>query len=223
LYNENRIVLIGSGQQANVIIYNILEQDKYDIVGILDVDKTKWGQDYKGIPIMEGYTDFNVEYLRKIRKEKKVNKFFLAIGNMKLRKEIYKFFLNNQWEPINIIHPNAVISNCAKIGNGVLIEAGCLITPNPVIGNNVVVNTGSQVNHDNYIADHTYIASGVVLSGGVSIGESTLIDDGVIITLGKRIGSNCIIGAGSVVTKDIPDNVIAYGNPCRIIKNNVIF
>ena len=65
-----------------------------------------------------------------------------------------------------------------------------------------------------------YIASGVVLSGGVEIGDNTLIDDGVIVTLGKKIGDNCIIGAGSVVTKDIPDGVVAYGNPCRIIRDN---
>jgi len=36
----------------------------------------------------------------------------------------------------------------------------------------------------------------------------------------RRIGKNTIIGAGSVVTKDIPDNVIAYGNPCKVIRDN---
>jgi len=84
----------------------------------------------------------------------------------------------------------------------------------------VVVNTGSQVNHDNVIGDHVYIASGVVLSGGVSIGENTLLDDGVVVTLGKRVGENCLIGAGAIVTKDIPSNKVAYGNPCRFIRDN---
>jgi len=93
-----------------------------------------------------------------------------------------------------------------------------LIAPNSFVGNNVVINTGSQVNHDNYIADYVYISSVVILSGGVSIGRNTLLDDGVIVNLGEKIGSNCIIGAGSVVTKNILDNVIAYGNSCRIIR-----
>ena len=70
--------------------------------------------------------------------------------------------------------------------------------------------------------DHVYIASGVILSGGVTIEENTLIDDGVIISLGKKIGKCCIIGAGGVVTKDIPNNSIAYGNPARIIRNNIL-
>ena len=43
----------------------------------------------------------------------------------------------------------------------------------------------------------------------------TFLDDNII-----RIGNNVVIGAGSVVTKNIPDNVIAYGNPCQVVKEN---
>ena len=43
---------------------------------------------------------------------------------------------------------------------------------------------------------------------------------GAIIMPGVTIGNNVVIGAGSVVTKDIPDHVIAYGNPCRVIREN---
>lgn len=42
----------------------------------------------------------------------------------------------------------------------------------------------------------------------------------IFILPGVTIGNNVVIGAGSVVTKDIPDNVIAVGNPCRVIKEN---
>jgi galactoside O-acetyltransferase len=52
----------------------------------------------------------------------------------------------------------------------------------------------------------------------VRIGDNTWIGAGVIIVPGITIGSNTIIGAGSVVTKDIPDNVVAVGNPCRVLR-----
>ena len=55
----------------------------------------------------------------------------------------------------------------------------------------------------------------------VIIGDNVWIGGGVIILPGVTIGNNVIIGAGSVVTKDIPDNKIAYGNPCRIIRDNI--
>ncbi len=54
----------------------------------------------------------------------------------------------------------------------------------------------------------------------VIIGDNVWIGGGVIILPGVIIGDNVVIGAGSVVTKDLPNNVIAFGNPCRIIREN---
>ncbi len=52
----------------------------------------------------------------------------------------------------------------------------------------------------------------------VTIGDNVWLGGGVIVTPGVTIGNNVVIGAGSVVTKDIPDNVIAVGNPCRVLR-----
>ncbi|MEG0799162.1 MAG: sugar O-acetyltransferase [Bacilli bacterium] len=54
----------------------------------------------------------------------------------------------------------------------------------------------------------------------VIIGDNVWIGGGVIILPGVTIGNNVVIGAGSVVTKDIQDNKVAYGNPCRIVRDN---
>ena len=52
----------------------------------------------------------------------------------------------------------------------------------------------------------------------VHIGKNCWLGAGVIIVPGVTIGDNVVIGAGSVVTKDIPDNVVAVGNPCRVLR-----
>jgi len=52
----------------------------------------------------------------------------------------------------------------------------------------------------------------------VNIGEYVFIGDNVLILKGVNIGNNSVIGAGSVVTSDIPENVVAAGNPCRVIR-----
>ncbi|NBH83646.1 sugar O-acetyltransferase [bacterium C-53] len=54
----------------------------------------------------------------------------------------------------------------------------------------------------------------------VRIGNNVWIGGGAIIMPGVTIGNNVVIGAGSVVTKDIPDNMIAYGSPCRVVREN---
>ena len=54
----------------------------------------------------------------------------------------------------------------------------------------------------------------------VHIGDNVWIGGGVIILPGVTIGNNVVIGAGSVVTSDIPDDVVAFGNPCRVVREN---
>lgn len=214
---KEKIVIIGAGQHARVVLYNIEEQNKYEVIGYLDSDDNRIGNIFEGKKILGNYQKEN---LKEFSKKIGTNKFFIGFGNMKYRKKVFDYFINNGWEAVNIVHPNAIVSKNARLGKGILIECGCLITPNPIIGNNVVVNTGSQVNHDNIIEDNVYIASGVILSGGIKIGENTLLDDGVIVTLGCSIGKNSLIGAGAVVTKNIPDEVVAYGSPCKVIREN---
>ena len=60
--------------------------------------------------------------------------------------------------------------------------------------------------------------SGYEYGIGITIGDNVWIGGNACIMPGVTIGNNVVIGAGSVVTKDIPDNVIAAGNPCRIIR-----
>ena len=214
-----KLILIGAGQHCRVVLYNIKAQGRYSVVCIAEVDKAKAGTMVEGV-LVEPFENFNEQSMRILEHKYGTNKFFISFGNMKYRKNVFNFLVGHGWVAVNVIHPDAVVSPTASLGQGVLVEAGCLITPSPVIGDNVVVNTGSQVNHDNVVGSHVYIASGVVLSGGVTVGENTLLDDGVIVTLGRKVGKNSLIGAGAVVTKDIPDNVVAYGSPCKVIRNN---
>lgn len=88
------------------------------------------------------------------------------------------------------------------------------------IGNNVLFSPNVQV----YSAGHPLDVKGRVEEGiefglPVKIGHNVWIGGGVIICPGVTIGDNSVIGAGAVVTKDIPANVVAAGNPCRVIRS----
>lgn len=59
---------------------------------------------------------------------------------------------------------------------------------------------------------------GLEYAKAIEVGDNVWIGGNVVVLPGVKIGSNTIIGAGSIVTKDIPSNVVAVGNPCKVIK-----
>ena len=81
-----------------------------------------------------------------------------------------------------------------------------------MIGPNVTIATA------NHPLEPEPRAKALQYNRDVTSGENVWIGAGAIIVPGVNIGKNAVIGAGSVVTKDIPENVLAVGNPCRVIR-----
>ena len=122
---------------------------------------------------------------------------------------------------INVIHSGLDISKTSFIGIGALINSKVSIAAHTTIGDFVSINRHVSIGHHTVISDFCSINPGTNIAGNVTIGEGTTIGIGTNILHQVKIGKNTIIGAGSVVTKDIPDNVIAYGSPCKIIRDNL--
>ena len=121
---------------------------------------------------------------------------------------------------MSIIHDGLDISYTSKLGRGVLINSKVSIAAHTTIGDFVSINRHVSIGHHTNIGDYCSINPGVNIAGNVTIGEGTTIGMGTNILHTVKIGKNSIIGSGSVVTKDIPDNVVAYGSPCKIIREN---
>ena len=107
------------------------------------------------------------------------------------------------------------------LGDRVFFNFNCVILDvAPVrIGSGVLFGPAVQV----YAATHPLSAQerrgGLESGAPVEIGDEAWIGGGAIICPGVRIGARSVIGAGSVVTRDIPDDVFAAGNPCRVLRS----
>lgn len=141
----------------------------------------------------------------------------ISIGSCKIRKLIASRY---DMEYALAIHPKAIVSDSVPIGEGSVVMPGAIVNADAKIGKHCIINTKSSVDHECIIGDFVHIAPGATLSGNVEVGECSWIGVGACVRQGVKIGRNCMIGAGAVVVKDIPDNVVAYGNPCKIIKPN---
>lgn len=85
------------------------------------------------------------------------------------------------------------------------------------IGNKVIIGSQCTIGHDCILEDNVMVSSHSMLGGHVFMGKNSVVALGVIVRNRIRIGRGSFIGMGSNVVKDIPENVIAYGNPCRVI------
>lgn len=93
------------------------------------------------------------------------------------------------------IHPSAIISNSARIGEGSVVMPGAIVNADVTIGKHCIVNTKASIDHECQIWDYVHIAPGCTLSGNVEVGECSWIGVGSCIKQGIKIGKNCMIGA----------------------------
>lgn len=107
-----------------------------------------------------------------------------------------------------------------EVGNNFFANYNCIILDcgKVIIGNNVLFAPNVSL----YTAGHPIHPdsrnSGYEYGISISIGNNVWLGGNVVVNPGVHIGNNVVIGSGSVVTKDIPDNVIAVGNPCKVIR-----
>jgi sugar O-acyltransferase (sialic acid O-acetyltransferase NeuD family) len=119
-----------------------------------------------------------------------------------------------------LIDGSSITAATARISAGVIIAPFCSISSDAALGTNVSVNTMSIVGHDVVVGENTVISSMVNIGGSSVIGKDSYIGMGALIKEKTKIGNQVIIGMGSVVYNDIPDNVIALGNPARPMRPN---
>ena len=155
----------------------------------------------------------SLDYLKKTNVD-----YFIATGDNILRKKHYELIKSyTKKEPINCIHPSAIIST-KKIGNGNLICPNAVIHVDAYIGDCTIINTGSIVEHDCHIDSFSQISPNVTLCGYVKIGESSFISASSTIIPNIKVGNDSTVAAGSVVIEDVPSNVMVAGVPSKIKK-----
>lgn len=107
------------------------------------------------------------------------------------------------------------------VGEKVFFNFNCVVldVAEVKIGSRTLFGPNVQIYTATHPIDPVERASGVEYAKPISIGEDVWVGGSSVICPGVTIGNRCVIGAGSVVTKDIPDDVFAAGNPCRVIRS----
>jgi sugar O-acyltransferase (sialic acid O-acetyltransferase NeuD family) len=218
---RKEIYIVGAGgfgkEVADTIVAMNREEERFLIAGYIDDDPALMGKTINGVTIVG-----NTEHLIRIGRRALENARPLPSAILSVSEPAIKRRLAERLEgsviPENIIHPSAVLSPYAVLGKGIVIQASVYVAPNAEIGDHVHVNVLSSVGHDVRLGAFASVMVLSALSGYATLGRCGYIATGVTVLPGVHIGENTHVGAGTVVTKDIPADVVAYGAPCRVIR-----
>jgi sugar O-acyltransferase (sialic acid O-acetyltransferase NeuD family) len=205
------IVIIGSGGFSKQVIEIVEKRNsinrEYNLIGIVDDNKELIGNKVLGYEII-GDTDYLNEYSVK----HKIHGV-IAIANGEIREQMAKKLNNVLW--LNLIHPNAVVSDYINLGHGNIICGGVVINPDFEMGDHCHINIGSTFGHDVTMLDFVTVMPGGRVSGNVTLKSNSLLGTGATIIQGLIIEKNVILGAGAVVTKPTDANYLYVGVPAK--------
>ncbi|SER59949.1 acetyltransferase [Salisediminibacterium halotolerans] len=208
------IYIIGSGGYSKQVI-EILEetagQQDWEIIGLIDDDYGKHGQEVLGYPVLG-----DVGWLKK-QSFIEASSAVVAVGDGEQRKCIINDLKNVYWP--NVIHPSALLSKHIEMGKGNVISAGVIINPDSSLGNFNNINIGCTLGHDVYFADYVTVMPNCSISGNVNINQFTTVGTGTAVIQGLSLGSGSIIGAGSSVIDHTDSYSVYVGSPAKKVKS----
>lgn len=210
-----KVIGLGAGGHARVVIDAIRLSGAAEIVGLLDPRTELVGTELEGVRIL-GADDL----LDRLRAQG-VTHVFIGVGgttDLSTRRRLFERAAAAGFEFVSAVHPSSVIAHSAVLGRGAAVLASAVINSGARLADNVIVNTGAIVEHDCIIGSHSHIATGARLAGAVEVGEGVHLGIGCSVRQSICIGNGALIGAGAVVIQDVPERTVVVGVPARVLR-----
>lgn len=204
-----RVVILGAGGFGREVLSFLQLDDSVDVAGFIDPDPAITGQVLNGIPVLGGENKLTELY------RENVSHAFVAVGDNEKRENLFDMICEVGLEPLNIIHPSAVIAPDVMIGKGVIIYPNVTVNTNVKIGNSVVINSNASIGHDVGIGGFVKINPGVNIGGRVKLDKSSFLGIGCSVAENIIIGEKSTVGGGAMVIQNVFPGTRVFGVPAR--------
>ena len=210
------LLIVGAGGQA-ANAFEVSSAMALEVVGFIDetVDP-KLEHSYFDVPVFTS--------VRNARETRDVQHLFVAIGEGWRRAQVTAR-LRNKHKALaitSLVHPSAVVSAKAVVGEGSLIMPGAFVGPGAAIGEGGMVGPNVVVGHHCLLGDYVSVFSGATIGGRTRVGDRSAIGLNAAIKEKTSIGCDVVIGAQSFVREDVDDGCVVVGVPGRKIRNRTV-
>lgn len=180
-----KILIVGAGGHGRAVAESIELAGNYEIAAFLD-------DAYAGVTAVWNYPVLGTTHdLAAFARY--AGSLVVAIGNNRVRKTVFERAKADGFSLPSIVHPSAVVSRRAVIGEGCCVMAGSVVGTEAVLGQGSVVNINASVDHHCRLGDFAHLGTGVQLAGGVSVGASAWMQ------AGSSAGYRVEVPAGAVI------------------------
>jgi len=212
----DKIVIIGAGGHARAVLDVIeaiqLSDNSIECIGfVVDREYGEPGTMVNGLPIL-GDIQWLVAAKRNIYA-------VCAIGAPHLRYGMIRRVEDAGLKFRSLAHPKAIMTKRITIGEGSIVQAGCVLSNNIVIGRHVYIASTCVVGHDVIIGDFVQVSPGCHIAGYVNVGEGCFMGTGANIVDRIIIDQWSRVGAGSTIIKDVEPNTTVVGCPGKVVKH----
>lgn len=199
-----------------------LGREVYDIASRINTISHRWNKIVflDNYVTVKKYYDTSVYRLEQLEGKKEHIEIVIANGEPSIRKAIYDQLKEEGFRLGTLVDPTAIVSPTASLGEGVIVTPFSTISSNVQIGDNVLIQSYIRVGHDIIVGRHSVLSSNSCIGGKTAIGEASFVGMGAVIQEERILGEHVVLGMGAVLFSDLPDHVIAVGNPARIVKKN---
>ncbi len=200
-HETQRIILIGAGLGATQVI-DILEGNvEQTVVGIVDDDESKWGQEVEDIPVVGGK-----DRLRELFERNSFDAAIVAISTSVKVRALFRHFCQEASIPLaNAIDPSAKIGRKVTMGSGNVICAHCHLGTRVSMGDNNFLSAYSSFDHHSILGNDISTGPGCLSSGCVELKDRVRLGTGVFMEPHVVLGEAVQVASGAVILTSVSD------------------
>lgn len=201
------IIIVGCGSHAAELTDYIdyinahSTTPEFEVKGLIDNSKSHYDHYNYQYEFMGSIDDHSVD--------PNIN-YIMGIGNLEIRTKVFQELKLKGAKFIGIIHPTALISKSAIIGEGTVISHNVSVGPKAEIGAFNVINSRCTIGHDAIIGDNNFLSPQVVIGGYSKIGDNNLLGTNCCLIPEVEVGNNNKIMAGMAVTNKVHDHETVF-------------
>lgn len=210
------IIIVGAGGFGREVMQwarSTFDRNQFRLKGFLDDDSECINNTHCGLPwlgsIAEGKDRYAIQ---------ENDRFLYAIGNIENKRSIIQGLKKRGAQFINLIHPTAIVSDSAKLGEGVVVCPFALVSDQATLDDFTMVNFYASCAHDVTIGKYSILSPYATVNGFSQLEEEVFLGTHATVTAYLSVGTKSKISANSVAMKDVPPNSIVYGVPGKSMR-----